>query len=103
MSRNTLWLILTLTLMAVGLGLLFDGGAVTAAAVAAPAPALPQTDQHPHLDGIGIAVFRPPFLRAGMTETFCLVYTATSTISTSGSIRIVDPDFNGMGWTMTLP
>jgi hypothetical protein len=51
-------------------------------------------------DGSGSASFTTAHLHAGMTETFCLVFTATSPISIGGGIRIIDPDFRGMGWAM---
>jgi len=51
-------------------------------------------------DGSGLATFTPARLHAGITETFCLVYTATGTISTTGSIRVIDAEFHGMGWAM---
>jgi hypothetical protein len=51
-------------------------------------------------DGSGLAAFTTPHLHAGLTETFCLVYTATSPISTDGGIRVADAEFNGMGWAM---
>ena len=54
----------------------------------------------PSADGDGLATFGTPRLHAGLTETFCLVYTATSPILADGGIRVVDPDFHGTGWAM---
>jgi hypothetical protein len=66
--------------------------------------AAPLADQsHPSVsaDGIGIARFTSPYLHADVTETFCLVYTTTvNPILTNGGIRVIDPDFHGMGWAM---
>ncbi|MGD2146234.1 MAG: beta-galactosidase [Anaerolineae bacterium] len=48
----------------------------------------------------GIASFTPDRLTAGVTDTFCLIYTATQPIVGTGGIRVVDPDFHGTRWTM---
>jgi hypothetical protein len=65
------------------------------------APQVERTHFAPSADGTGIAAFSIPYLHAGLTETFCLVYTTTtSSIVTDGGIRVVDPDFHGMGWAM---
>jgi len=48
----------------------------------------------------GIATIEPSRPTAGVTDTFCLVYTATQPIAETGGIRIVDPDFHGTRWTM---
>lgn len=49
----------------------------------------------------GKAAFTTTHLSAGLTETFCLVYTTTvNPIVTGGGIRVIDPDFHGTGWTM---
>lgn len=49
----------------------------------------------------GLAAFTTTHLSAGLTETFCLVYTTTvNPIAAAGGIRVIDPDLNGTGWTM---
>jgi hypothetical protein len=51
-------------------------------------------------DGQGIAKFAQAELNAGMTETFCLVFTATGQIAAGGGVRVIEPDFHGTGWAM---
>jgi len=88
---------LALALAAIALALLLAGVSRAApSGVAAP----PRVARAPSADGDGLAAFTPPHLHAGLTETFCLVYTATSPIATDGAIRVVDPNFNGTRWAM---
>jgi hypothetical protein len=68
-----------------------------------------QTPIHPDVPAVvrasassegGIAAFTVPQLSAGVTDTFCLVYTVTSPITMTGGIRVVDPNFHGTRWGM---
>jgi hypothetical protein len=88
---------LILGLAGVALGLLLVGVSHAAMRDGAPPSAAARA---PSNYGDGLAAFTTPHLHAGLTETFCLVYTATSPIQTGGGIRIIDPDFHGTGWTM---
>jgi hypothetical protein len=64
-------------------------------------PVVPAALRAPAIGEGGIAAFTSRQLSAGVTDTFCLVYTATSPITTTGGIRVVDPNFHGTRWGMS--
>jgi hypothetical protein len=89
-ERRALWLASSFALLFLAAWLVFAWCEASAA----------RSPEEVSADGQGVAALIPSELQAGITETFCLVYTATGTIATGGSLRAHDPDFNGMGWTM---
>jgi hypothetical protein len=83
------WLALELIMTFVAVGLVATSGAALASRVPARA-----------VNG-GVAHLDPSTLHAGQEETFRLIFTAGPGGLPEGSqLKIQDPDFHGMGWTM---
>jgi hypothetical protein len=96
-QRRVSHLSLALGLALIGLTSLLLGMSRAQSAVR---PALPAAERAAATTEGGMAAFSVPRLSAGVTDTFCLVYTATHPIATTGGIRVIDPGFHGTRWGM---